>query len=83
MRLNIYTKIAQQFNSSLAKLIDSVQSHLFNDVLLFRNVDEFKKYEQIQNKIKTLSCPPLFTFSPHTTGRDSFRVLRVCLNSLA
>ena len=48
MPLNIHTKIAQKFNSSIAKLIDSVQSHLSNDVLLSRNFDEFTKYEQIQ-----------------------------------
>ena len=51
MRLNIHTKIAKKFNSSIAKLIDgvdSVQSHLSNDVLLSRNFDEFTKYEQIQ-----------------------------------
>ena len=51
MRLNIHTKIAKKLNSSIAKLIDSVdsvQSHLSNDVLLSRNFDEFTKYEQIQ-----------------------------------
>ena len=51
MRLNIHATIAQNFNSFIAKLIDcvdSVQSHLSNDVLLSRNFDEFTKYEQIQ-----------------------------------
>ena len=89
--LNVHTIMVQEHRSSLPVLIDSLQSHLSNDVLLSWNFGYFKKYEQIQKLHKNIQNSGLvyitnaeksvaFSAYPHAAYFEYVNKQGLCVN---